>query len=295
LAQRVSTTLDTNGKRAGHDIKESDDHMTGLSVRGPLWLLGAGNMGGAMLRGWLAAGVDPALITVIDPFVASLPAGVTLLRDIPGGDAQPDTLVLAVKPQQLGAVRDRFDGRAPRLLLSILAGVETATLSSAFAAAATVRVMPNLPVSIGEGVSALFSADADAATRDEATALIAPLGEIEWITDESLFNAVTALSGCGPGFLFRFIDAMAEAGVALGLPADQAGRLAVATVKGSGLLAAQSEESPAVLADRVASPGGSTREGLNVLDAGDALKVLLRETLAAAAKRNDELAAAARG
>lgn len=270
--------------------------MTGLSVRGPLWLIGAGNMGGAMLRGWIAAGVDPAKITVIDPFVADVPAGVTLLREVPAGDAQPDTLVLAVKPQQLGAVRDVFAGKAgaPRLLLSILAGVETATLAAAFGADVTVRVMPNLPVSIGEGVSALFSHDADVATRDEATALIAPLGQIEWIADEALFDAVTALSGCGPGFLFRFIDALAEAGVALGLPADQAGRLAVATVKGSGLLAAQSPESPAVLADRVASPGGSTREGLNVLDAGDALKTLLTETLAAAAKRNGELAAAAR-
>jgi len=270
--------------------------MTGLSVRGPLWLIGAGNMGGAMLHGWIAAGVDPAKIVVIDPFVTEVPAGVTLLRDVPEGDVQPDSLVLAVKPQQLGAVRDVFAGKpAPRLLLSILAGVETSTLSSAFGAAATVRVMPNLPVSIGEGVSALFSRDADAATRDEATALIAPLGEVEWIADEALFDAVTALSGCGPGFLFRFIDALAAAGVALGLPADQAGRLAVATVKGSGLLAAQSSESPAVLADRVASPGGSTREGLNVLDAGDALKTLLAKTLAAAAKRNGELAAAARG
>ncbi len=271
--------------------------MTGLTVRGPLWLIGAGNMGGAMLRGWIAAGVDPAKITVIDPFAPDVPAGVTLLREIPTGDVQPDTLVLAVKPQQLPAVRDVFAGKAgaPRLLLSILAGVETSTLSSAFSADATVRVMPNLPVSIGEGVSALFSRDADPATRDEATALIAPLGAIEWISEESLFDAVTALSGCGPGFLFRFIDALAAAGVTLGLPADQAGRLAVATVKGSGLLAAQSSESPAVLADRVASPGGSTREGLNVLDAGNALKNLLTETLAAAAKRNGELAAAARG
>lgn len=271
--------------------------MTGLALGGPLWLIGAGNMGGAMLRGWIAAGVDPARIVVIDPFIADVPDGVSLLRELPAGDAQPDVLVLAVKPQQLGVVRELFSrkGGAPRLLLSILAGVETATLSSAFGAAATVRVMPNLPVSIGEGVSALFSGDADAAARAEAASLIAPLGLIEWIDDESLFDAVTALSGCGPGFVFRFIEAMAEAGAALGLPADQAARLAVATVKGSGLLAAQSDESPAVLADRVASPGGSTREGLNVLDADGALKALLRETLAASARRNGELAAAARG
>lgn len=262
-----------------------------------LWLIGAGNMGGAMLRGWLAAEGWDRPITVIDPFVDSVPEGASLLREQPGGDEQPDILVLAVKPQQLGDVRAAFAGKsgAPRLLLSILAGVETATLSGAFHATSTVRAMPNLPVAIGAGVTALYSSDADTGARGEAAGLVAPLGLVEWIDDEALFDAVTALSGCGPGFLFRFIDAMAEAGAALGLPVDQALRLATATVKGSGLLAAQSSESPAALADRVASPGGSTREGLNVLDAGDALKTLMRATLAAAAKRNAELAAAARG
>jgi pyrroline-5-carboxylate reductase len=264
---------------------------------GALWLVGAGNMGGAMLRGWLAAEGRDRPITVIDPFVAGVPEGVTLVRELPGGSDQPDILVLAVKPQQLGEVRSAFAQKmgAPRLLLSILAGVETETLHDAFHARNTVRAMPNLPVSIGEGVTALYSSDADTATRAEAAGLVSPLGLVEWIDDEALFDAVTALSGCGPGFLFRFIDAMAEAGAALGLPADQALRLATATVKGSGLLAAQSHESPAVLADRVASPGGSTREGLNVLDADDALKALMRATLAASAKRNAELAAAARG
>ena len=260
-----------------------------------LWLIGAGNMGGAMLRGWLAVGGGRA-ITVIDPFVETVPAGVTLLREIPAGSDQPDILVLAVKPQQLGPVENAFKHKpgAPRLLLSILAGVETATLRAAFSPVSTVRAMPNLPVSIGEGVTALFSFDADDAACAEAAALVAPLGMVEWIDDEALFDAVTALSGCGPGFLFRFIDALAEAGEALGLPADQALRLATVTVKGSGLLAAQSDESPAVLADRVASPGGSTREGLNVLDHRGALTSLMRATLAAAAKRNAELAAAAR-
>jgi pyrroline-5-carboxylate reductase len=178
--------------------------------------------------------------------------------------------------------------------LSILAGVEISTLQDAFGANTTVRAMPNLPVSIGEGVTALYSRDANDVARDEAAGLVAPLGLVEWIAEEELFDAVTALSGCGPGFLFRFIDAMAAAGEALGLPGDQALRLATATVKGSGSLAAASDESPAVLADRVASPGGSTREGLNVLDRDGQLKALLRETLAASAKRNGELAAAAR-
>lgn len=263
---------------------------------GALWLVGAGNMGGAMLRGWLASPGWDRPITVIDPFIADVPEGVTLLRQIPADAEQPDILVLAVKPQQLGAVKAVFEGKpgAPRLLLSILAGVETGTLTAAFNAQYTVRAMPNLPVSIGEGVTALFSFDAADGVRAEAAALVAPLGLVEWISDERLFDAVTALSGCGPGFLFRFIDAMAEAGEALGLPADQALRLATATVKGSGLLAAGSSESPAILADRVASPGGSTREGLNVLDRDGQLKVLMRQTLDASARRNAELAAAAR-
>lgn len=260
-----------------------------------LWLVGAGNMGGAMLRGWLAAGFD-GNITVIDPFVPEVAAGVELFRELPTTGDGPDILVLAVKPQQLDAVTPSFSDkqRSPRLLLSILAGVETRTLSDGFGAASTVRAMPNLPVSIGEGVTALYSADAPEAVRAEAAALVAPLGLVEWIGDEALFDAVTALSGCGPGFLFRFIEAMAQAGEALGLPADQSLRLATATVKGSGLLAAASDEGPGILADRVASPGGSTREGLNILDADDRLKTLLRETLAASAKRNAEMAAAAR-
>jgi len=263
---------------------------------GGLWLIGAGNMGGAMLRGWLSAGQDERQITVIDPYVDTVPEGVTLLRSVPAGAAQPDILVLAVKPQQLDAVADAFRDKpgAPRLLLSILAGVETQTLSAAFSPQFTVRAMPNLPVSIGEGVTALYSFGADDAVRREAVALVEPLGLVEWIGDEALFDAVTALSGCGPGFVFRFIDALAEAGTALGLPPRQALLLAKATVKGSALLADQSHESPAQLADRVASPGGSTREGLNVLDGAGGIMPLLRATLAASARRNAELAEAAR-
>ncbi len=260
-------------------------------MSGACWLIGAGNMGGAMLRGWIASGLPPEGFTVVDPGGPALPDGVTFSREVPAGE--PRTVLLAIKPQMLAQV-------APRLaksigngttLLSILAGVETETLRARFPdAGSIVRVMPNTPAAIRKGVLALYGAE-DAAV----TALMARLGHVEWIADEALFDAVTALSGSGPAFLYRFIDALAAGGAKLGLPADLALRLAVATVEGSALLAAGSGEAPGALADRVASPGGSTREGLNVLDASGALDMLVAQTLAAATRRNVELAQAARG
>ncbi len=264
-------------------------------VDGPVWLVGAGNMGGAMLRGWIAAGRDPRTIVVIDPAARDMPAGVLVLPAPPPDGAAPAVLVLAVKPQLLDAVAPAIAPmlEAETLLVSILAGVEIGSLRRRFARpAAVVRAMPNLPAAIGRGVTALYGVDGDA--RAIAEGLVRPLGAVEWIDDEALFDAVTALSGCGPAFLFRFVEAMAEAGAALGLPGEQAARLALATVEGSALMAAASDVSPAMLADRVASPGGSTREGLNVLDRDDAIMTLMRATLAASATRNAELAAAAR-
>lgn len=254
-------------------------------------------MGGAMLRGWLGAGLDPAQVTVIDPYAADMPAGVTVLAAPPPDGAAPATVVLAIKPQSLDAVVASLAAvmEPETLLVSILAGVEIASLRSRFPRPrAVLRVMPNLPVAVGKGVMALNGEGLSADLTDRANALMAPLGVVEWISDESLFDAVTAVSGCGPAFLFRFIDALGEAGTALGLPHDQAARLALATVAGSALFASASNETPGILADRVASPGGATREGLNVLDGGEALKTLLRNTLDAAASRSAELAAAAR-
>ncbi len=254
-------------------------------------------MGSAMLRGWLAEGIEPSRITVVDPAMPVLPAGVRVVAQAPIGEAAPAVLLLSIKPQSLDAVAPAI---APllgnnTLLLSILAGVEIDTLRARFPSPRhIVRVMPNMPASIGKGITALFVDTMDETVRQMAANLMRPLGAIEWIAREDLFDAVTALSGCGPGFVMRFIDALAEAGTALGLPADQAIRLAKATVSGTALLAEQSPESPAQIADRVASPGGSTREGLNVLDANDALKSLLAATLKASADRGAEMAAAAR-
>lgn len=262
-----------------------------------LWLVGAGNMGGAMLRRWIASGaLLPENVTVIDPGTPAVPDGVTIVGEAPGGPL-PDIVVLAVKPQMIGAalpsLRRETATAGPAMLVSILAGVDLATLAARFQAGTVVRAMPNLPVGIGKGVVALCASDEGYAVRSAATALMTPLGLVEWV-EEPMFDVVTALSGSGPGFTYRFIDALASAGAALGLPLEQSLRLARATVEGSAILAAGADETPAALADRVASPGGSTREGLNVLDRDSALERLLTETLDAATRRNGEMAAAAR-
>lgn len=252
-------------------------------------------MGGAMLRRWLHAGLDPRLVTVVSPSGRAMPDGVAVVAAIPEADEVFDTIILALKPQKLGELKGSFlSAHAPRLLVSILAGVEETAIAATCHARAIVRAIPNLPVALGKGVTGLFSSTADSDARRVAEALCGPLGHHEWINDEKLFDTVTALAGSGPAFLFRFIDALARAGTALGLPEDQARRLALATVEGSALMAAAADEAPAVLADRVASPGGSTREGLNVLDHDDALARLLTETLRASERRNGELATLAR-
>lgn len=261
-----------------------------------LWLVGCGNMAGAMLRGWIAGGtIDPRDVFVVNRQDRDLPAGVAQGRAFPEGPL-PDAVMLGMKPFQLDEIAAAHGARiagAP-LLISILAGVEEATLAARFAAGAVVRAIPNLPVAIGKGVVPLHSSAATAAQRAALDALMAPLGLVEWI-DESLFDVAAAVVGSGPGFLYRFIDALADAGVARGLPPDQAQRFAVATVEGAGLLAAAADVPPAVLADRVASPRGSTREGYAVLDRDDSLKRLIADTIAAAVRRNAEMAAEARG
>lgn len=265
------------------------------SPAGRLWLVGCGNMGRAMLSRWLSAGLDPAQVTVIDPVADDLPAGVRH-ESAPPQEAAPDMLVLAIKPQQLGIVAPLLADwqGAPPMVLSIMAGVEAATLRERLAAPVIIRAMPNLPVSIGKGVVALFSDSADDEHRMAAEALSRPLGLVEWIDDEAIFHAVTALPGSGPGFVFRIIEALAAGGTRAGLPAEQALRFAIATVEGAAALAAASDDSPRALANRVASKGGTTQAGLDVLDADGALNRIIADTISAAARRSRELAEAAR-
>lgn len=262
---------------------------------GPILLVGCGNMAGAMLRGWLAAGLDPARVTAVSPSGRGVPAGVAHLTGLPAGGPAPALVMLGVKPQRLDDVAPALAPLLGRdtMLVSILAGTELASLRARFATPrAIVRVMPNTPAAIGRGVLAMVAEGLDEAGRDTIECLMAALGLAEWIADEGLFDAVTALAGSGPAFLFRFVDALGRAGADLGLPGDQAARLALATVAGSAALAQAADESPGRLADRVASPGGSTRAGLDVLDR--ALPTLIAETLEASRRRNREMAAASR-
>jgi pyrroline-5-carboxylate reductase len=256
---------------------------------------GCGNMGGAMLAGWLAAGYDPAMFTVVDPFLADAPEGVRLLREAPQGAAPADIVLLGIKPQQLAASASAMRPHVGEgtLLLSILAGTDCTALRGHFPeAAAVVRVMPNLAAALGKSPIALFG-DASGEDRARIEAVLAALGPVEWLADEEAMHLVTALAGSGPAFVYRFIAALAEAATELGLPRGQADRLALAMVEGASALAAASPDSPGELARRVASPGGTTEAGLKVLDADARLTALLTDTLRGARDRSVEMTRAA--
>lgn len=259
-----------------------------------LLIIGCGNMGGAMLAGWLAAGEEPARFSVLDPALPAAPAGIALYRDASELPGSHDAVMLGFKPQQLAMLGPGLQGVTEgRTVCSLLAGITLAQLAEAFPnGAAHVRVMPNLAARINKSPVILCEAGLDEQPRSETFALFGQLGSAVWLEDETNFDLVTALAGSGPGFVYRFIDALGAAAIDLGLDAATAARLALVTVEGAAALAASSDVSPATLADRVASPGGMTREGLNVLDKDDALRSLLAATLAAT---RDKGAALSRG
>lgn len=254
-----------------------------------LLIVGCGNMGGAMLAGWLAAGEAPVRFAVLDPALPEAPAGVTLYRSADeAAGAGHDAVLLGFKPQQLGALGPGLQGLtgAGVTVCSLLAGITLAQLAEAFPqAGAHVRVMPNLAARINKSPVILAQSGLDSGSCAGVFALFDSLGSAVWLEDEAQFDLVTALAGSGPGFVYRFIDALAGAAVDLGLDQPTAASLALATVEGAAALAASAEVGPATLADRVASPGGMTREGLNVLDEGGALRRLLTDTLRATADK----------
>lgn len=257
----------------------------------PLLVLGCGNMGGAMVAGLIAGGGAPSRFHVLDPHAAVLPAGaVRLTAD--EAPARYQTALLAIKPQMLDALTQGFLPLLARdaVVISVLAGVRIERLRAVFPGRRTVRLMPNLAAAIGKSPMVLYGDDLNETERVALTGWLSACGPVSWLEDEELMDVVTALVGSGPAFLYRFIDGLTRAAAALGLPADQAQAMALATVEGAAALASASPDSPRTLADRVASPGGSTREGLDVLDHNNALTTLLEATLRAARDRNIALA-----
>ena len=274
------------------------DAEQALRLPGPLVLVGCGKMGGALLRGWLARGVDPGLVTAIDINPVGLDdvraQGVTILTkatDLPAG-LKPALLLLAVKPQFMDDALPDLKAHAGATFLSIAAGKTVAYFKDRLGAdTEIVRSMPNTPAAVGRGASVIFRDPAVRPDRlDLCGALLAAVGTVEWVDDEDLLNAVTALSGGGPAYTFLLIECLAEAGRAAGLPADMAMRLARETVSGSGELARLSDESAAQLRQNVTSPKGTTLEALNVLMAPDGLQPLMTRAIAAATRRSRELA-----
>jgi len=262
---------------------------------GSILIVGCGNMAGAMLQGWLAAGLDPARFAVSDPGKSQLPAGVRGLAALPR-DEWFDVILLGVKPQLLNEVAPQVEHLAGpgTVVISILAGVELEVLGNHFPrAGGLLRLMPNLAAALGKSPMAMASSGLDQPSRDGAMDFLAPLGTPEWI-DEAEFDLVTALAGSGPAFVYRFIDALAAAAADLGLSPDKAERLAVAMAEGASALASSSPYGPGELAKRVASPGGTTQAGLDALDEAEVLQKLIVRTLRAARDRSAEMAQEAR-
>ena len=256
---------------------------------GPLWLVGCGHMGGALLDRWLACGLDPDSVTVIDPDPKSVAPGIRVVGTPRDAGDPPSVVLLAIKPQLLAEVAGELSAFIVNqpLVISILAGAETATIRR-LTSPRVVRAMPNMPVRIGQGVTVLFGERGP--DRNVASALMAAVGQVHWIDDEQLFDAVTGVSGSGPAYLFNFIEALAAAGAAAGLPTEFARQLALDTVTGAAALAASGDASPAELRRQVTSPNGTTAAGLAALDGEGALTRLLGDTVAAAARRSRELA-----
>jgi len=268
-----------------------------LVLPGTLVLVGAGKMGGAMLRGWLDAGASGDQIAIIDPAAAD---DMQSLASEHGVRIHPDAshlndvavVVLAVKPQILN---DAAKALAPLmasgpLVISIAAGKSVADLVATLGDVPVVRSMPNTPAAVGRGITAAYARQGvSPSQRDLATALLGAVGDVVWLEDEALMDAVTAVSGSGPAYVFWLTECMAAAGRDLGLPDDLADALARATVSGAGELMHQASEPASTLRENVTSPGGTTAAALQVLMADDGLKPLMARALTAARDRAREL------
>jgi pyrroline-5-carboxylate reductase len=266
-------------------------------LSGALVLAGAGKMGGAMLDGWIARGLALKRIVVIEPqpgkTIKTL-ARRGLKLNPKGKAADASAIVIAVKPQTAPEAVPPLAGYVGKttLVLSIMAGRTLRFLEQALPpGTAIVRAMPNTPASIGRGISvAVANGKTSARQRKLAGDLLAAIGQVEWVTDETLMDAVTALSGSGPAYVFLLAEAMTRAGIAAGLPADLAARLARETVAGSGELLHRSDLDAATLRQNVTSPGGTTAAALELLMGPGGFDELLTRAIAAATRRSRELA-----
>jgi pyrroline-5-carboxylate reductase len=265
-------------------------------INGTIVLAGAGKMGGAMLSGWLAHGLDATHVAVIEPHpsdeITSLVTKGVRLNPSPQDTGTAATLVVALKPQmfrEAEAMLKSFAG-PDTLVVSIMAGTTIASISEV-CGGSVVRAMPNTPAAIGRGITVAVAADnVSTAQRAVADALLRATGSVEWIGDEHLMDAVTAVSGSGPAYIFLLAEELARAGVEAGLPVELATKLARETVAGSGELLHRSELSSATLRQNVTSPGGTTAAALEVLMGPDGMQPLLTRAVAAATRRSKELA-----
>jgi len=263
---------------------------SGPQLPAPTWFVGCGNMGSAIIEGWRLAGIDLSNVTIIRPSGKPV-EGLRTVTSLPEAGVPPKLVVLAVKPQKLDEVvpelKPWITGRAT--IVSILAGAEVASLRARFpGAGAIVRAMPNLPIAIRRGVTALYSADADDGLKQQIGDLFVALGWAMWTADEDKLAAIGSVAGAGPAYVARFVDALAKAGEARGLSRETAATIALETVLGTSWMAATTGEAMDSVVRRVASPNGTTEAGLAVLD--KALDDLIGATIEAAARRGAELA-----
>ncbi len=271
------------------------------NIQGTVVLAGAGKMGGAMLSGWLAQGLDAKRVVVIEPHatdeIRALVAKGVRLNPPPKDVGQVAALVVALKPQ---AFREAAPSLKPfagptTLVVSIMAGTTIAGIAEVLIGkdlgGSVVRAMPNTPAAIGRGITVAVAANnVGAAQRAVADSLLRATGSVEWVEDEGLMDAVTAVSGSGPAYVFLLAEELARAGVEAGLPEALATKLARETVAGSGELLHRSELPSATLRHNVTSPGGTTAAALEVLMGPDGMQSLLTRAVAAATRRSKQLA-----
>jgi len=269
-----------------------------VSESGQILLVGAGRMGGALLQGWLSKGVAPANIVVEEPQPSPEMALLIRKNGLGAGlqalNGSPSVVIIAVKPQTMDAVLSSISPFCgpDTVIVSVAAGRTLASIERQFApGAAVIRAMPNTPAAVGRGITgAVCNATVTPEQKRLCDQFLGAVGEVVWLDDEALIEAVTAISGSGPAYVFHFVEALTSAGVALGLAPEISAKLARATVTGAGELLHQSPDAPSRLRENVTSPNGTTAAALAVLMAQPGLGDLLARATAAAAKRAQELA-----